>query len=111
MSPHVPFITEYMYQNLKNVISKESKLYAESIHFLLIPDSEEKLIDPKIQVTFTDIQEIIETARKLRDSKKISLKQPIMSLTVIDKSEEKLNSMKPLVKYIEDEINVSKVMF
>jgi isoleucyl-tRNA synthetase len=39
MSPQVPFLTDYMYQNMRNVIKKDSKLYAESIHFLMIPDS------------------------------------------------------------------------
>jgi isoleucyl-tRNA synthetase len=111
MSPQVPFLTEYMYQNMKHVINKESKLFSESIHFLMIPDSEEKLIDAQIQRVLADTQEIIETGRKLRDKKKISLKHPIMSLTIIDKSVDKLNALKPMVKYIEEELNVAEVLF
>ena len=34
MSCITPFITEYIYQNLKNGISKDSPYHAESIHFL-----------------------------------------------------------------------------
>lgn len=56
ISPQVPFITEHMYQNMRHVINKESKLYAESIHFLMIPDCEEKLIDPPIQRILADTQ-------------------------------------------------------
>lgn len=111
MSPQVPFLTEYMYQNMKHVINKESKLYAESIHFLMIPDYDEKLIDTQIQRVLADTQEIIETARKLRDKKKISLKHPILSLTIVDKSEEKLNALKSMIKYIEEEVNVAEVKF
>lgn len=44
---------------------------------------------------------IIETARKLRENKAISLKQPIMSLTIVNKSEEVAASIKPFLTYIE----------
>jgi isoleucyl-tRNA synthetase len=38
MSPHVPFITEHMYQNMKLVIDQKSQLYQESIHHVLIAE-------------------------------------------------------------------------
>ncbi len=38
MSPFVPFLTESMYQNMKPVIKKDSKLNHESIHHVSIPD-------------------------------------------------------------------------
>lgn len=37
MDPHVPFLTEYMYQNMRMVIKEGSKLKADSIHYLRIP--------------------------------------------------------------------------
>lgn len=37
MSPFVPFLTESMFQNMKKVIKKDSKLYQDSIHHLNIP--------------------------------------------------------------------------
>ena len=86
LSPQVPFLTEYMYQNLRNVIDEKSEYFADSIHFLNIPEANEKLIDAEILTTFVDLQEVIETARQLREKKKISLKQPISSLTVISES-------------------------
>ena len=101
MSPQVPFITDYMYQNMRNVIRKDSKLSADSIHFLQIPESEEKLIDPAIQKVLADTQEIIVTGRKLRDNKNVSLKHPITSLTIIDKSVARLDGLKPIVRYLE----------
>ena len=45
MSPQVPFITEHMYQNMKLVISKDSKLNEKSIHHLMISEVNEKLVD------------------------------------------------------------------
>ncbi len=45
ISPVVPFITESIYQNLRKAIPKESKYQDESIHLLLIPEYNEKLIN------------------------------------------------------------------
>jgi hypothetical protein len=44
---------------------------------------------------------IIESARKLRENKKISLKQPIMSLTIVNKSQSLFDNIKPFLTYIE----------
>ena len=45
---------------------------------------------------------IIETGRKLRENKNISLKQPIMSLTIVNKSEEHAANLKEFLPYIEE---------
>jgi len=45
---------------------------------------------------------IIETARKLRETKKISLKQPIMSLTIINKNQAFFDHLQPFLTFIED---------
>lgn len=91
-----------MYQNMRHVIEKGNKMQADSIHFLRIPDYDEKLINHGIQKVFEDTMEIIVTGRALRDNKKKSLKQPVTSLTIIHRSEDRLNALKPVVKYIED---------
>lgn len=54
---------------------------------------------------------IIETARKLRENKNISLKQPIMSLTIVNSSEELAANLKEFLPYIEEEINVNEIMY
>ena len=83
MSPVVPYITDMMYQNMKLVIDKDSKMKEPSIHLVFIPEVNQKLINPKIAEEMTKVMNIIETARKLREQKKISIKQPIMSLTLV----------------------------
>jgi isoleucyl-tRNA synthetase len=37
MSPHVPFLTELMYQNMRKCVKQDGKLYQDSIHHLIIP--------------------------------------------------------------------------
>jgi isoleucyl-tRNA synthetase len=53
---------------------------------------------------------IIETARKLREVRNISLKQPIMSLTVVNKSKDVFGQLEPFLVYIEEEVNVAKIL-
>jgi len=48
MSPIVPFLTESMYQNMKLVINRNSKLHQESIHHVMIADANEKLLNEAI---------------------------------------------------------------
>lgn len=48
MSPFVPFLTESMFQNMKKVIKKNSKLYQDSIHHLTIPEVNEKFLNETI---------------------------------------------------------------
>lgn len=45
---------------------------------------------------------IIETARKLREVKNISLKQPIMSLTIVNSNDNLLADLKEFLPYIEE---------
>lgn len=111
MSPHVPFLTDHMYQNMKKVIKENTNKYQDSIHHLFIPEPVENLKDDKINELMNVTTDIIETARNLREKKNISLKQPIMSLTVVNKSEQLFEDLKPLLGYVEQEVNVSQILF
>jgi isoleucyl-tRNA synthetase len=109
MSPVVPFITEMMYQNMKLVINKGSKHYETSIHNLMISEVNEALIDEKITELMHKFMSIVETARKLREQKKVSLKQPIMSLTVVNRNKQVFDDLAPFLSYIREEINVEDI--
>ncbi len=57
MSCITPFLSEYIYQNMKNGIDKENKQYfADSIHFLSIPNFEDQLINEKIETMVSRMQ-------------------------------------------------------
>jgi len=57
------------------------------------------------------MQRIIELARKMREKKKVSLKQPITSVSLITSSKELYDSLKPLLKYLEEEINTPSFLY
>jgi len=78
MASITPFLTEQMYQNMKNGIDPNNKdLYQKSIHFLQIPNFNENLLDPVIEKRFERMQSAIENGRLIRDRKNISLKTPL----------------------------------
>lgn len=56
LSPQAPFLTEYMYLNLRNALDEKHPLFNNSIHFVNIPEANEKFIDAEIQSAFTDAQ-------------------------------------------------------
>jgi len=48
MAPFTPFLTEMLYQNLKNCLGEDSDLCEKSIHFLTMPRGDDKFVDEKI---------------------------------------------------------------
>jgi isoleucyl-tRNA synthetase len=86
MSPHVPFLTEHMYQNMKLVFGEDSPLSQSSIHHLQIPTVNPDLLNEVIAEQMSTVVSIIETARQLRDLRQISLKSPVAALTIVSKN-------------------------
>ena len=52
---------------------------------------------------------IIETARKLRQIKQISLKNPISSLTIVNRDQTFMEKIEPFLGYIYNEINIGSI--
>ena len=111
MACYTPFTAEMIYQNLKNGIRTSSEHKADSVHYLRLPEVDEKLIDEEIENQIGRMQNIILLGRTIRDKKKLPIKQPLYDLTIIMKDVNKINSIKPLEKYIADELNVFSVKY
>lgn len=110
MSPLVPFITEYFYQDLQRCIRADSPYKQESIHFVDIPQFNEALVDEQIEQNMKNMQNIVFHCRKVRNDKNKSLKYPIKTLQIFS-TKEFLEGVRPLEVYIKEEINVDKVEF
>ena len=111
LSPFIPFITESIYQNLKNGLTEDSPLMEGSIHFLQIPEYNEKLLDDKIEKIMQNMISVIELGRKLRESKKISLKKPIAKLTIINYDKNFLDNLKIVENYLIEELNANEIEY
>lgn len=109
LSPFVPFLTEHMFQNLRKVLAKDSPLAEPSIHLLFIAEANPKLVDAQANEQMGNFMSIVETARKLREQKKVSLKQPISSLTLVNRNPAVFEGLAPFLSYIQEEVNVEDI--
>ncbi|XP_064012447.1 isoleucine--tRNA ligase, cytoplasmic isoform X1 [Pogoniulus pusillus] len=111
MAPYTPFITELMYQNLKTLIDPASvqEKNTESIHYLMLPQVREDLIDKKIESAVSCLQSVIELGRVIRDRKTIPVKYPLKEVVVIHQDPEALENIRSLEKYVLEELNVRQV--
>jgi len=55
-----------------------------SIHFLRIPEYNEKLLNDSIEKRFERMQSAIENGRLIREKKNINLKTPLREVVLVD---------------------------
>ena len=91
---------------MKNGINPDDKnYYAESIHFLQIPNYEEKLLNERIEKMVERMQSSIEIGRKIRDQKNKSIKTPLSKVTIVNADKQAGEDLNTLASYIKDELN------
>lgn len=106
MSCITPFLTEHVYQNLRNGIDpSDQDLYQKSVHFLQMPTYNEALLDDKVEARFTRMQSAIENGRLIRDRKNLSLKKPLKCVILVDNDAAALEDFKAVSAYITEELN------
>ncbi|KAF3856127.1 hypothetical protein F7725_016850 [Dissostichus mawsoni] len=97
MAPFTPFITEMMYQNLRHLIDPASveEKDSSSIHYLMLPQVRESVIDKRIESAVCQMQSVIELGRVIRDRRTLPVKA--------------LKDIQSLQKYILEELNVRQL--
>jgi isoleucyl-tRNA synthetase len=110
MAPFIPFLTEHMYQNMKNVIkSKQKDTETASVHFLMLPESNPELIDANIELAVSRMQTVIELGRVVRERNTMPMKYPLSEVVVIHRQEAVLDDVRALERYVQEELNVRTV--
>jgi isoleucyl-tRNA synthetase len=84
MAPICPFISEYLFQNLRNGLAENDPLNVQSIHFTDIPSYDDALIDEDIMATVERMQSAIEVGRLIRSREVISMKYPLAKVRLVD---------------------------
>lgn len=105
MSPITPFLSEFIFQNMKNGLADDSPLKQDSIHFTQMPAFDPELINTEIEETVKKMQNAIETGRLVRDTNKISMKYPLSRVCLVNADKKTLEDYKQLSKYIAEELN------
>lgn len=105
MAPITPFISEYLFQNLRNGLHENDPLNCESIHFTAVPDFSDALIDEEIMATVERMQSAIEVGRLIRSREVISMKYPLAKVRLVNADQSVLAGYTRLQDYIKDELN------
>ncbi|KAF5351898.1 hypothetical protein D9756_007589 [Leucocoprinus leucothites] len=112
MSSYTPFLTENLYQTLKNYIPEDPAAGdTRSVHFLLFPEVKEEYFDEIIERQVKHMQTVIELTRNIREKNNLSLKVPLKELLIFHPEPEYIADIKPLQRYIESELNVRDIIF
>ncbi|RKP10622.1 isoleucyl-tRNA synthetase [Thamnocephalis sphaerospora] len=111
MAPFTPFLTENMYQTLKQFVPAEAEEGEDvrSVHYLMFPEPRADYFDTEIERRVTRMQSVIELGRFVREKNNLSLKTPLRELVVVHPDTEYHADILSLESYILEELNVQKI--
>lgn len=132
-APFTPFLTEFMFQRLvnwvpselgdkseigrkfRNAYNKSNKNvseefeWQESVHYQMIPQPRDNLIDKNIEKAVSHMQSVIQLGRTARERRVIPTKYPLPEIVVIHQDDKVLEDILSLKSYILGELNVKKL--
>lgn len=82
LAPVCPFITEMIYQNMKEI---DSSLDKESVHMLDWPEADTSLINKDLETNFNSALDIISGILATREKAKINVRQPLAKSIIVSK--------------------------
>ena len=104
-APFVPFITEEMWQNLKNVSDKES------VHLTDYPVYNEKWHNEELEFKMATVQKAVSMGRSLRNTFNLKNRQPLASVALVTRDANEKRVLAEMEDSIREELNVKKVEF
>ncbi len=104
-APIVPFITESIYQNLRNVL----RLKQESIHLLKWPSADRKHIDAKLENEMMIVGDVIQAILSAREKAQISLRWPLKEAVIASKDKNIVEAVEELEEIIKMQTNVKEI--
>lgn len=109
MAPFAPFFAEYTYQILKPLAPPA--LTADSVHFLMLPKTDESVVNKSFETAVEHMKEAIEMGRVVREHRELPLKQPLKMATIIHRDESVISAVKDLEAYVRSELNVRAITY
>ncbi|MBC6713720.1 isoleucine--tRNA ligase [Treponema sp. Marseille-Q3903] len=104
-APFVPFITEEMYQNLKNPEDKES------VHLCDYPTSNKNWKNEGLEFKMATVQKAVSMGHSLRNQFNLKNRQPLASVALVTRNPEEKAVLAEMQDTISEELNVKKVEF
>lgn len=107
MSPIIPFLCEYIWQNMTRSLESGAK---ESIFLERFPMPNQKFDNQKLIADTNVIRNVIAIAQRLRNENQIKIKQPLKHLYVL-MNNANVNALKEYDNLIKDELNIKEITF
>ncbi|PAV64251.1 hypothetical protein WR25_13290 [Diploscapter pachys] len=101
MAPFSPFFCEYIWQNLRKISGDKE----ESVHYMMLPQANEQVIDKNVERRVQAMQDVIDLVRVLRERKAVPVKYPLKEMVVINRDSQFLEDVKSLEPYVLSELN------
>jgi isoleucyl-tRNA synthetase len=106
MAPIIPFMTEYMWQNMVRCFESSSE---ESVHLSNWPQRL-PLEDSTIMQETETVRKLVALALKLRNEKQLKVKQPLSTMYVRTDKDGK-GAMNKMMNIIKEELNIKEIAF
>lgn len=107
MAPIIPFMTEYMWQNMVRVFESGSE---ESVHLSSWPAPLGVIEDESILEYTETVRKLIGMALKVRNENQLKVKQPVSCMYVVTSRENEV-AVSKMTDTIKDELNIKKIEF
>ncbi len=100
-----PFITEAIYQNLKETYN----LKEESIHLFGWPKADEKMINEELETNMAIAQDIITATLSAREKMALNVRWPAKELVVATKDKETIKAIEAMRDIIKTQVNCKEL--
>jgi isoleucyl-tRNA synthetase len=104
-APIAPFITENIYQNLKQAF----ELKENSIHLLDWPKADKTKIDSALEASFEIISNVLQAGFSAREKAQLGLKWPVKEILIVSEGKEVLESARQLEEVLKEQLNVKQI--
>lgn len=104
-APFVPFITEEMYQNLKNSEDKES------VHLCDYPIPNSQWKDESLEFKMATVQKAVSMGHSLRNQFNLKNRQPLQAVALVTRNPNEKRVLAEMEDSIREELNVKDVIF
>ncbi len=105
MAPIIPFITEKIYQGLKD----EFSLDTESVHLFGWPDFDKGLIDKEIEANFQTAKDVVQAILYGREKSQLGLRWPISQVYIENSDPSDLKRIEAMKESILKQTNIKKL--
>ena len=108
MAPFTPFLADAIYTNLASLLGRGAQ---ESVHLEPFPTYDAGRVDAGLEDAVERMQRVILLGRSLRNERKIKVRIPLDTLTILHRRRAVLEELRPLEGYVREELNVKHVAY